>query len=153
MDDTQSSFATWEFAQGFHGKEGFLVTSMFPGSVRVFLFFSFSLGKIVVFSNQTSLPKQTEYCSTQVILAAKESAKVLNDTYFSMSYNAHRIQGERPFKEAVPMYIDTPHSALFVALKPDDTDASPALLAKAVLEEAAEGTWAKLQHLCRNHSG
>ena len=50
MDDTQSSFATWEFAQGpFHGKRGFLVTSMFPGSVRVFLFFSFSLGKIVVF--------------------------------------------------------------------------------------------------------
>ena len=43
MDDTQSSFATWEFAQGpFHGKRGFLVTSMFPGSVRVFLFFSFS---------------------------------------------------------------------------------------------------------------
>ena len=50
MDDTQSSFATWEFAQGpFHGKRGFLVTSMFPVSVRVFLFFSFSLGKIVVF--------------------------------------------------------------------------------------------------------
>ena len=114
-------------------------------------FFSFRslLEKSSYFSNQTSLPKQTEYCSTQVILAAKESAKVLNDTYFSMSYNAHRIQGERPFKEAVPMYIDGCDSALFVALKPDDTDASPALLAKAVLEEAAEGTWAKLQHLCR----
>ena len=52
----------------------------------------------------------------------------------------------------VPMYIDGCDSALFVALKPDDTDASPALLAKAVLEEAAEGTWAKLQHLC-THSG
>ena len=65
---------------------------------------------------------------------------MLNDTYFSMSYNAHRIQGERPFKEAVPMYIDQCDSALFVALKPDDTDANPALLAKAILEEAAEGT-------------
>ena len=85
----------------------------------------------------------------QVIHAAKEAAKVLNDTYFSMSYNAHRIQGERPFKEAVPMYIDQCDSALFVALKPDDTDANPALLAKAILEEAAEGTWAKLEHVCR----
>ncbi|CAL6350137.1 unnamed protein product [Bathycoccus prasinos] len=114
---TQSSFAAWEFAQGpFHGKKGFLVTSLAPGSV---------------------------------IHAAKEAAKVLNDTYFSMSYNAHRIQGERAFKEAVPMYIDQCDSALFVALKPDDTDANPALLAKAILEEAAEGTWAKVEHVCR----
>ena len=37
---TQSSFAAWEFAQGpFHGKKGFLVTSLAPGSVRVLLFF------------------------------------------------------------------------------------------------------------------
>ena len=85
----------------------------------------------------------------QVIHAAKEATKVLNDTYFSMSYNAHRIQGDRPFKEAVPMYIDQCDSALFVALKPDDTDANPALLAKAILEEAAEGTWAKLEQAKR----
>ena len=69
-------------------------------------FFSFRslLEKSSYFSNQISLPKQTEYCSTQVILAAKESAKVLNDTYFSMSYNAHRIQGERPFKESADVH-------------------------------------------------
>jgi len=37
---TQSSFAAWEFAQGpFHGKKGFLVTSLAPGSVRVLFFF------------------------------------------------------------------------------------------------------------------
>ena len=37
---TQSSFATWEVAQGaFHGKKGFLVTSATPGSVsEIFLF-------------------------------------------------------------------------------------------------------------------
>ena len=37
---TQSSFAAWEFAQGpFHGKKGFLVTSLAPGSVRSLLLF------------------------------------------------------------------------------------------------------------------
>lgn len=41
---TQSSFAAWEFAQGpFHGKKGFLVTSLAPGSVRVLLFFFVSI--------------------------------------------------------------------------------------------------------------
>ena len=91
----------------------------------------------------------TSHTTKKMLLAATEAAKVLNDTYFGMAYNAHRIESEKPFKEAIPMYIDDCTSALFIALKPDDTDGCPTLLVKAVLDEAASGTWAKLDHVAR----
>ena len=89
------------------------MTSLAPGSVR-------SLLSI----------KLLHRLSTRL----KRAAKVLNDTYFSMSCTTRIASKARDrLKEAVPMAIDQCDSVQLRRVKTDDTDVNPALLAKAIL--------------------
>lgn len=82
--------------------------------------------------------------------AAIEAASILNDFWFKVAYDAHRIDGEVPYEGAECMWIPGCDSCAFVALRPDENDVDVFLCAKAIVEECRKGAdWKQPTHVSR----
>ena len=91
------------------------------------------------------------HCNDNAIVdACIEACEKLNDMWFRVAYEPHRVDGEKPFTKAEALWIPGCESCAFVALRPDDTDANVALLAKALVDECREGAdWVQPTHVAR----
>lgn len=85
-----------------------------------------------------------------VVQAAIEASNILNDYWFKVAYDAHRIDGEKPYERAEAMWIPGCDACAFVALRPDDNDANVYMCAKAIVEECRKGAdWKQPTHVAR----
>ncbi len=85
-----------------------------------------------------------------VVDAAIEASNILNDYWFKVAYDAHRIDGEKPYEKAECMWIPGCDSSAFIALRPDDNDVDVGLCARAVVEECKKGAnWKQPTHVSR----
>jgi hypothetical protein len=85
-----------------------------------------------------------------VVDAAVEASNILNDYWFKVAYDAHRVDGEKPYDRAEAMWIPGCDACAFVALRPDDNDANLYLCAKAVVDECRKGAdWKQPTHVAR----
>jgi len=64
-----------------------------------------------------------------IVDAAIEACEKLNDYWFKVAYEPHRVDGEKPFTHAEALWIPGCDSCAFIALRPDDNDANVFLLA------------------------
>jgi tRNA(Ser,Leu) C12 N-acetylase TAN1 len=86
----------------------------------------------------------------RVVDAAIEASNILNDYWFKVAYDAHRIDGEKPYERAEAMWIPGCDACAFVALRPDDNDANVYMCAKAIVEECRKGAdWKQPTHVAR----
>ena len=74
-----------------------------------------------------------------VVDAAIEASNILNDYWFKVAYDAHRIDGEKPYEKAECMWIPGCDSSAFMALRPDDNDVDVGLCARAIVQECQKG--------------
>jgi hypothetical protein len=85
-----------------------------------------------------------------VVKAAVEASNILNDYWFKMAYDAHRLDGEKPYDKAEAMWIPGVDHCAFVALRPDDNDVNVYLVGKAIIEECRTGAdWKQPTSVCR----
>jgi len=82
--------------------------------------------------------------------AGEEVAQALNDFWFQVAYNAHLADGHKKFDKAEALLVPGTPGACFVALRPDDNDMSPVLLATNIMAETEKGEgWTHTQHVSR----
>ena len=85
-----------------------------------------------------------------VVDAAIEASNILNDYWFKVAYDAHRIDGEKPYEKAECMWIPGCDSSAFIALRPDDNDVDVGLCARAIVQECQKGAdWKQPTHVSR----
>lgn len=85
-----------------------------------------------------------------IVDAAIEAANILNDFWFKVAYDAHRIDGEKPYDSAECLWIPGCTTCAFVALKPDDNDVNLYMCVKAIVEECKKGAdWKQPTHVSR----
>lgn len=88
--------------------------------------------------------------SSNVRRAGEEVAQLLNDFWFQVAYNTGLAEGHVPFERAESLLVPGSPGACFVALKPDNNDMSPVLLATDIMQEVEKGEgWTRTQHVAR----